>query len=58
MAKVDEKFNKICEKLGFVPSEYKHKNSGTEDDTKANPFSALETGELMYLIDNGYLTKD
>lgn len=55
---VDEKYNKICKKLGFVPSEYKHKYSGTEDDSKPNPFSVLSTDELMYLIENGYFETD
>lgn len=50
----DEKYDKICRKLGFIPSEYKHKYSGTEDDSKPNPFSCLSTDELIYLIENGY----
>lgn len=53
---VDEKYNKICEKLGFIPSEYKPEVSGFEDDSRVNPFSVLETSELLYLYDNGYFS--
>lgn len=52
---IDEKYNKICEKLGFIPSELKTEYSGYEDDSIPNPFSILETEELCYLFDNGYL---
>ena len=55
---VDEKYYKICKKLRFVPSEYNHTYSGTEDDAKPNPFSVLTTDELMYLIENGYFETD
>lgn len=54
---VDEKYNQICEKLGFIPSEYKPETSNHEDDSKVNPFSVLETSELLYLFDNGYMTQ-
>jgi len=53
----DEKYKQICEKLGFVPSEYAPDVPSCEDDTRNNPFSILETDELLYLIDNGYLSK-
>lgn len=52
---VDEKYNEICEKLGFIPSEYKPEASDYEDDSRINPFSVLETSELLYLFDNGYM---
>lgn len=54
---VDEKYDTICEKLGFIPSEYIPENSGYEDDSKENPFSVLELDELLYLFDNGYFEK-
>lgn len=52
---VDEKYNQICEKLGFIPSEYKPDVPSCEDDSRTNPFSVLETSELLYLLDNGYM---
>jgi hypothetical protein len=53
-----EKFNAICEKLGFNPStEYPHQSSGTEDDTKASLFAVLTDEELDFLLDNGYLDR-
>ncbi len=51
----DKIYNDICEKLGFVPSEYKFEPSGYEDDTKPNPFSVLTMEENIYLMENGYL---
>lgn len=53
----DEEYDRICEKLGFIPSGYQHEAAGHEDDSRPNPFSTLETSELLYLIDNGYLTE-
>lgn len=53
---VDEEYNRICEKLGFIPSEYKPDVPSNEDDSRVNPFSVLETSELLYLFDNGYMT--
>ena len=49
-------YESICEKLGFIPSEYKPEVSNYEDDSRVNPFSVLETSELLYLFDNGYMT--
>lgn len=51
----DEKYDTICKKLGFVPSEYKPEASDYEDDSRVSPFSKLDTDELLYLFDNGYL---
>ena len=53
----DEKYEAICEKLGFIPSEYNPELPDHEDDTYVNPFEVLEFEELIYLRDNGYLTK-
>ena len=52
---VDEFYKQICEKLGFIPSEYKSEFSGYEDDSKPNPFSVLTVEENLYLYENGYL---
>lgn len=49
-------YESICEKLGFIPSEYKPEVPNHEDDSRVNPFSVLETSELLYLFDNGYMT--
>lgn len=57
MAEVDKKYNDICKKLGFIPSEYQPKSTTSEDDSKENPFSVLDADEKMYLYKNGYLTK-
>lgn len=51
----DDVYEGICEKLGFVPSEYRCTPTKTEDDTEKNPFSVLTAEELEYLFDNGYL---
>ena len=47
--KKDKKYEDICKKLGFIPSEL-------EDNFK-NPFSVLSADEIIYLYENGYLTK-
>lgn len=54
---VDEKYNRICEKLGFVPSELPDIKDATEDDRLPNPFSELDLEETLYLVENGYLDK-
>lgn len=54
---MDEEYDKICEKLGFIPREYKPSTTGTEDDSKVNPFSVLSREEKMYLYKKGYLNK-
>lgn len=54
----DEKYEAICKKLGFIPSELKDDDGpATEDDNHANPFSVLTAEEKWYLYNNGYLTK-
>lgn len=55
MEKVDEKYNEICEKLGFIPSEIPDDVPAQEDDSLENPFSILEVDEIVYLYKNGYL---
>lgn len=57
MAKVDEKYNEICEKLGFIPSELPDDVPAQEDDSLDNPFSVLNADEIVYLYKNGYLKK-
>lgn len=58
MAK-DIEYERICKKIGFIPSEYKPDESViyTEDDNCENPFSKLTYEENLYLIKNGYLNK-
>lgn len=51
----EKEYQRICEKLGFIPSEYKYDGSTAEDDTWVNPFSVLTTEESDFLWDNGYL---
>lgn len=54
---VDKEYERICEKLGFVPSEYKYDGPIGEDDTWVNPFSILTVEENDYLYENGYLNQ-
>ena len=52
----DKEYKRICEKLGFIPSEYTAKETTvTEDDNWTNPFSVLTTEEINFLYENGYL---
>lgn len=57
MAIVDEKYNAICEKLGFIPSELPDDVPAQENDSLDNPFSVLDADEIIYLYKNGYLKK-
>ena len=52
---VDKEYERICKKLGFIPSEYKYDGMIEEDDTWVNPFSVLTVEENDYLYENGYL---
>ena len=52
---MDKEYERICEKLGFIPSELKT-DICIEDDNWVNPFSILLIEEQDYLYDNGYLT--
>ena len=52
---VDKEYERICKKLGFIPSEYKYDGPIEEDDTWVNPFSVLNVEENDYLYENGYL---
>lgn len=49
-----KEYKRICDKLGFVPSKYKHDYAGTEFDGAVNPFAVLTTDEIMFLYENGY----
>ena len=51
----DKEYERICKKLGFVPSEYRYDGTASEDDTWINPFSVLTLEENDYLYENGYL---
>lgn len=52
---VDKEYERICKKLGFIPSEYEYNGPIEEDDTWVNPFSVLTVEENDYLYENGYL---
>lgn len=54
---MDERYNQICEKLGFIPSELPNDVPAEEDDSLPNPFLVLEVEEIQYLYENGYLNK-
>ena len=51
----EKEYKRICDKLGFVPSEYKYDGPIEEDDTWVNPFSVLTEEEDRFLYENGYL---
>ena len=51
----EKEYKRICEKLGFVPSEYKYDGTVEEDDSIPNPFSVLTIEEGRFLYENGYL---
>lgn len=53
----DKKYEEICEKLGFIPSELSDDVPAEENDTLENPFSVLTSEEKLYLYKNGYLKK-
>lgn len=56
--KKDKKYEEICKKLGFIPSELSNDDvPAEEDDNRKNPFSVLTVEEELYLYNNGYLTK-
>lgn len=57
MVDKEKEYQRICEKLGFIPSEYKYDGPIAEDDTWVNPFSVLTTEESDFLWENGYLNK-
>ena len=55
--KKSKEYERICEKLGFIPSEYRCPKTDGEDDNWVNPFSALTVDEIDFLYKNGYLTR-
>lgn len=56
--KKDKKYEEICKKLGFIPSELSNDDvPAEENDNRKNPFSVLTVEEELYLYNNGYLTK-
>ena len=48
-------YQRICKKLGFIPSEDKSLQVSTEDDNWVNPFSVLTIEEQDFLYEHGYL---
>lgn len=57
MTHIEEKYKSICDKLGFIPSEYQPDIRDTEYDGEENPFLKLSTEELDFLLTSGYLNK-
>ena len=55
---LNEEYMRICEKLGFIPSEFKTDATGSEDDNWVNPFSVLTVEEIDFLYKNGYFTHE
>ena len=53
----EKEYKRICDKLGFIPSEYKYDGPIEEDDTWVNPFSVLTADEHRFLYENGYLDR-
>ena len=54
----DEIYERICLKLGFVPSDLPGIAAISEDDSLKSPFSDLSPDEIRYLYENGYLRND
>ena len=54
----EKEYKRICEKLGFIPSEYKYDGPIEEDDTWVNPFSVLTADEHRFLHENGYFNQE
>ena len=44
-------FEKICDKLGFIPGKREVHLSGDEDDSKQSPYSVLTMEESDFLLD-------
>lgn len=54
---IDERYKKICEKLGCEPRDLKIPDFKTEDDSWEDPVSVLTAEEIDFLYKNGYLNK-
>ena len=44
-------FEKMCDKLGFIPGKREVHLSGDEDDSKQSPYSVLTMEESDFLLD-------
>ena len=55
---MEREYRRICDKLGFIPSQYRSPKTNTEDDTIENPFMRLTVEEINCLYKNGYLLHD
>lgn len=53
----EKEYQRICKKLGFIPSEFEYDGPDTEDDSWVSPFSVLSADEIYFLYINGYLNK-
>lgn len=51
-------FEKICDKLGFIPGKRAINLLGDEDDSKQSPYSVLSLEESDFLLDYLLLHKD
>lgn len=53
----DLKYKQICDKLGFIPKEWKPPVFESEDDSDdvPHPFRVLTIDEHYFLFDEGYL---
>lgn len=52
---MSNEYKRICDKLGFIPSEYRMPETDTEDDSIENPFTILTVEELNFLFKNDYM---
>ncbi len=57
MMNKEKEYKRICDKLGFIPSEYKFPDFDTEDDSWVSPFSVLTVEEMDFLLENSYTNK-
>lgn len=56
----EKEYERICKKLGFIPSKYEPSPAESEQDDEAwvNPFLVLSNSEIMFLYENGYLRSE
>lgn len=54
---IEKEYQRICDKLGFIPSEFKAPDFKEEDDSWVSPFSVLTVSEIDFLYKNGFLVK-
>ncbi len=56
---MDERYNRICNQLGFIPAELDDDNAPPEsmldDAERVSPFAAISDKDATYLLAKGYL---